>query len=365
VINGELRCIYCLETTGPFKKEHIISAFLGGSDALQILNSVCERCNTKTLSRLEAYQKQDSIEGTFAARYQLGRSKNVRPTPRKHILKTTYQGQPLADPDLHTVIKPDGNQEMPKQVLIRNSRNQIYKVLEGFSGKNIVKKMDDLKFSPHRMIICGFTDEERDQLYAELAALGKKWTAEPVEDIPSGEVFPVRIEEHNASIDRTHKRVILKTAFNYLAYCGLRGFANVIFSSDFSGLRSYVLQDDKEFRGGELVPTIEPQQIIFNGKILPPFSPNHLIRFYSEFQKFDGTGGVPPGLRRVLVAEVNFFSFLLYKMNLAFDVMGGLDLPGAEFGCGHIFHVLEGTWTRVDKDGKSKQPNEFSLFSNR
>jgi len=110
---------------------------------------------------------------------------------------------------------------------------------------------------------------------------------------------------------------------------------------------------------------IPNQRIVFNGQALQAFSPNHLIRFYSEIQPFDGSSGVPAGFRRILAADVNFFSGLQYKVNLAFDEiggLGGLDIAGTEFGCGHLFDVANQTWTRVDRGGNAVQPNNFSLY---
>jgi len=329
-----------------------------------MIDSVCRKCNTEVLSRQEAYFKQDTLEGRFAARYLLGRSKNYRPTYKRHKVQTTYESEPLVDPDFQYIIGPDGRQCLPKQILLRGSKGQIYNILDTFDGKKVAKKIDDLKDPNVELRTCGFSDDELKQLYDELAKCGKSGTEEQRKQIPAGTVLPRRIEEYNSMIDRDLKRVILKTAFNYFAYCGLSGFASLVYGNNFAAVRSYVLMPDAEYKGGELVTAVPNQRIILNGQELSPLSPNHLIRFYSEFQTFDGSSGVAPGIRRVLSAEVNLFSCCHYKINLSFDDVGGLDLPGCEFGSGHVFQVDKGSWCRVDKNGTVVMPNDFSLFRN-
>lgn len=63
-------CIYC-EEPGPFSKEHVITAGLGGDDKrFMLVDVVCKRCNTDILGKLELEMLRSSPIGIARAFFQ-------------------------------------------------------------------------------------------------------------------------------------------------------------------------------------------------------------------------------------------------------------------------------------------------------
>jgi hypothetical protein len=356
---GPETCIYCLKSGGPFAKEHILSAFLGGPNRYQLHKCVCRKCNSETISRQENYFKEDSPGGLLAAIYGVGRSKNYRPNYDRLKLQIETDGVWPFDPDVFTSVGGDGKMRIEKQIVLRGQRPDPYIIREKFTPKEIVEKMDWVGGEEIEMLTYGFSEEELQAINKGLEELGKKAAGIETRTIQPGTTVPKRAYLMEHLEDRDLKRVVLKTVFNYFAYCALPGFGSIVYSGDFSPLRDYVLKTNGEYQGGELVPPSANIPIKFNGSLLNSPSKNHLIRIYRETQMVHKTTNSPKSPARILVGELNLFSTTQYKVNLAFDPFPEI-LP--KFGCGHLIDLEADKWIRVDREGNEDPPDDFALF---
>lgn len=357
-IIGPGRCIYCFSTANAFAKEHVLSAFLGGPNRYQLHNCVCRECNSKTISRQENYFKEDSPSGLLAAIYGVGRTKNYRPNYERMRMQILTESEWPFDPDLFTSVDQYGKLCIEKQIILRGKRPNPYIMREKFTPEEIIQRMNWLGGDEIEMVTYGFSDDELTELHTGLEKSGKQAGQVEKRTIDSGTKIPRRAYHVEHLEDRDLKRVVLKTIFNYFAYCAIPGFADLVYGADFNSLRDYVLQDDSSYTGGELVVG-KTSAITVSGVQLPSPSKHHLIRIYRETQNVHATTTSAAAPARVLTGELNLFSSTQYKVNLAFDPFPEV-LP--RFGSGHLLDLEADRWIRINHQGEPDPPDDFTLF---
>lgn len=349
---GEKTCIYCLDKGVEFAEDHVISRTLGGSNRYQ-LKCVCRKCNNERLSSLENIVKSDSPQGFFASVHKLGRSGNYKPLSQRMKVDQSFDGDSPIDIDaILPIVGEGGKANVRKQIILRNDKGKVYNVVEerDFKAKSILEKMKSLGGNSVEMVSYGFSEEELKAIDSDVQAAGKAVSERETKILDSGTVIPKKIVSIQQLVDRDIKRAVAKCAFNYFVFCAQDGYATLLYDKGFDYIRNYILQPDDEYKGGELVTT-EVTAITFDGKVVKPGSNCHLIKFWSEQQHFGKEQGFDVEQdRHVIVVEVNFFSLMSFRVNLAYDPFAENKIILGTMGCGHFIDLDKDQWIRIDKD---------------
>lgn len=117
-------CIYC-GSLGPFSDEHVVSAGLGGDDKQWMLRGcVCENCNTRIFSKLEAkvlYSSPVAIARLFSQPFTRNKgTPSVQP-------KTSFFAEPNSKILLEVELGPQGQTDvLPQVILSEDGAASIY-----------------------------------------------------------------------------------------------------------------------------------------------------------------------------------------------------------------------------------------------
>lgn len=352
-------CLYCLESGGPWSKEHVLSKFLGGPNRYQ-LDDVCENCNSKILSSYEDYFKEETAEGYLASMYKLGRGSGYRSLGRKLTVTKKAANLDIPPEWFFTIDKLTLTGRLESQSTL-TSGTKTYTTFKKLKGNALKKKVKWLRSDSAEVVNLGKPGAEP---FANLTEVGGQPsnTSEGKELTAGTRIGPVEFR-FRGERNLTTNRVIAKNAFNYLCQCALstkqERFTKRLLDTGFNPLRCYILLPESSYSGGELV-TCSEEQIMFNGTSLKAGSPVHYIRLGKKNHYFDGTSGVPKGYQKVLYVHLNLFSVFTYEVFLAFDQFPELDEE--IFGCAHLIDLATDKWIGLDHNNNACGEDSFALI---
>jgi hypothetical protein len=359
-MSQQRKCLYCLESAGPWKREHVLSKFLGGPDRYQ-LDDVCENCNTKILSSYEDYFKQETPEGYLASMYGLGRGSGYMSAGRKLKVVKKAANISISPEWFFKIDLKTSKGTLPAHTTFK-SGSKTYTAFETLSLKDLRKKIQWFRSDSVEVVNMG---KPGAKAFGELDKLGgtvsKTLTGDP---LPAGTTIgPVEFHFTSEQNLKTN-RVIAKIAFNYLSWCALSSanpeFIERIYKTGFNPLRCYILIPEDKYEYGELVTPKADQRMIFNGREIAMGAPFHYIRLGKKKHFFDGTTGVPRGEHDVLYIELNLFSLSSYEVFLAFDQFP--ELEEEIFGCAHLIDLSQDKWVGLDANNNACGEDNFGLI---
>lgn len=342
-----MRCIYCLREDVPFEgKEHVMSQFLGtfSPDNL-ILKEVCDRCNSKVISKLETIFKEDSVEGFVAAQYQLRTSSSIRFRNKRLKFSKRVSGNQRIFDSIFPTIDPATGKAIPTPQIVIEGKNGKIQILflKGIKDfKRFAKKINWTGVQGATISIFG-QGSEVGELIQELRNRGVNYKENENENLELNEDGGIECE-FSGTIDRDIERFICKLAFNYFAYCAINsGLTEVIYENTFNEIRDFVIKDE-----GRKLVIVKNNGLSAKGYEDRDRIPFHFIGLKAHQGK--------------IMAEVSIFGHLKYVVEVGkYPFKTG---NANSFGLGHIFNVLNKSFHRADIAKYGMGNNQFSLFSN-
>src|SRR5882724_8834513 len=238
------RCIYCLETRGPFTTEHVIPEAFGlfGPETMVLKDAVCHRCNQGFGGTLDLALARDSYEGVLRADILPSvKRQRDRFRPRRTVMR--FPDEPRFEGFRGLRVQIDWSVRRPKlldQVVVRD-HDGIRR--HTFSSEEISTADPTLfRNRPANAVqIFASTPEAAARLQRRLEALGARFTSPPTHIPPPAALHqPTITLEIDGTIDTQVLRAVGKVAFNYLAFTeGSR----LVLGSSFDEMRQFVRGD--------------------------------------------------------------------------------------------------------------------------
>ena len=333
---------------------------------LVINDHVCDHCNSVVFNALETKFKEDTDEGVRFQMMNLDNSSQVR--IRNENTKFSFISN--MEEDFFNEIFPFFRfmDDTWKIVILPQIKIKRY----GANGYIVllvdgIKKLDrkSKKFNALKNILKGAVKkdvrifvrgdtadtvdmEEAIELVNDLGIEYKddKRIFAPNEHANGEKKVEIDLE---CTLNNEVGRVIAKIAFNYFAYCAIKGGTEEILAHEnFSKIRSYIL--------GEINPPIK--QIISDIKTTPVLwhealsgkrYPGHMLAFRQEKNR--------------IIAEVSFLGRSIYVVELG-DIPDELNMT--DFGSGHFFDPIGHEIVQMSRNPAkfgTKMAPIFSLFS--
>ena len=332
-----MRCIYCLQEgsriTTFASREHVIPASLGLFSPLNptLINHVCDNCNSKIFSPLEANFIEDSFEGLYAQKLDLnGRGSVIMRAKNLQIERIEGFGDGFFD-EMFFFLRAEGRRLAPyfrAQIKLRHYKGG-YRVFLPEALKRIqrgskrfekisseLKKLDqkDIKvFAP--------SSEELNEAIELLRTFGVPYKEKESRGQPlqTGEKLTIH-EEYTVRINADIGRVLAKISFNYFAYCTQQsGKEDILFGPEFNRIRAFINSGIGVLK--DIIPSIKEEPILDDEHRENMRVIMHLINFRIE--------------NRFIIARMTFFGLsAIYKIILG-KIPDGLN--SENFGCAHAF----------------------------
>jgi len=363
-------CIYCqkkepeITFTG---REHVIPKFMGVfENNLVIKNQVCDHCNSVVFNGLETRFKEDTDEGVRFQMMNLGNSSQFR--FRNENTKFSFISN--MQEDFFNDIFPffrfmDGAWKIVilPQIKIKKYGANGYIVLLVDEVKKInrnSKKFDSLKNivkgaigKDVRIFVRGDSTDTKDmdEAVTLVKELGIDYKEEkrffaPNESANGEKKVEIDL---NCTLNNDGGRVIAKIAFNYFAYCAIKGKMEDILGHDnFVKIRSYILGEiNPPIK--QIISEIKTKPVLYHEEVSGKRYPGHTLAFRAEGDR--------------IIAEVSFLGRSIYVVELG-KIPEELNSP--DFGSGHFFDPIGHEIVQMSRNPAkwgTKITSTYKLFS--
>ncbi|NQT19261.1 MAG: hypothetical protein HQ592_06120 [Planctomycetes bacterium] len=241
-------CIYC-PSEGPFHKEHVLPANLGGfKNAEPLLNCICQNCNNRTLSSLDSYFVESGPQAMFRCLLGIkGRAKKGPHSP--------YEYGPRGEPAIKLRARPKGADfeclycideirdgkfvgRMLRQVVVKDKEGQWHPIYVSERVRHIgsLRGLIESEVDGPPTDIQAFDDEDSEGWLFELLKkeyagnfTSRQMPAHETENPPIGDMV----------VGPEYFRAIAKIAFHYYL---LQDNSVGGDEREFSGIRDFILK---------------------------------------------------------------------------------------------------------------------------
>ncbi len=359
------RCIYCLkdDTESAFtKREHVIPSCLGSFVPLNPTLTaaegvVCDTCNGEVFSPLEVIFREDSYEGVYGQRLNLQGRNSVTMRGNNFKVESLSGFGDKFFGEMYLFLKVDEKQkkvvpELRDQIKLRRFRGgfrvflpeALERIRDG--SREFERVAHDLQnLDKKDMSIFAENREAIDRIIALLHRFGVPYKEKESKyrKFEKGDKLDFH-EKYTCTITHDIGRVLVKTAFNYFAYCMIQsGKKDLLYTNHFNAARTFV-QNDSGITLQEIIPSCSEEPILWEererGRLL-----GHIINFRQEEGR--------------IVCRLTFFGLpAVYKI-----IVGTIPdaLRDDGFGCGHVFDFIGHKIMNISQTSSPEHPTEEQL----